>query len=382
MPSSSSSSSARASLGVTSSRSAGSRRRSRVAISSTSRSGRDDPDDAGQRLEVGAQPLELVDQRPRVLRVEQHQIGHRGHAHLAQRAPAVDHRRFARHQRRLRDRLLRTGGFGRGQRGTQQRRQPDARVRCVCRCPSSSSRRRAPSTRRPPRTAPACPARVWLCVDGQVRVALGLRIRRRLRTACSTARSTAASTIQVSLDIWSRTARADRPRRSTDCASEPGRCRSAVSDHSVVGAVADHLGVVAAGAGVGAGDLAQRGQQHRHALAAGHLAAVAVLVVPLAGDGEEPGHVLGALGVAADPEQIGQHARRADRPGEVLGVASRAGPPAGSAARVGLVPRTRSASHPDILGGNGIQLVGGVVPAPAGSRDRRSSARNRRAATR
>ena len=58
------------------------------------------------------------------------------------------------------------------------------------------------------------------------------------RPRCSTARSTAANTIQVSLDIWSRTARAANPSRSTDCASAPARCRSAVSDHSVVGAVA------------------------------------------------------------------------------------------------------------------------------------------------
>ena len=55
---------------------------------------------------------------------------------------------------------------------------------------------------------------------------------------CSRARSSAESTIQVSLDIWSRTARAARLNRSTDCASEPGRRRSAVNAHSVVGAVA------------------------------------------------------------------------------------------------------------------------------------------------
>ena len=34
--------------------------------------------------------------------------------------------------------------------------------------------------------------------------------------ACRSARSTAASTIQVSFDIWSRTARAASPSRSTD----------------------------------------------------------------------------------------------------------------------------------------------------------------------
>jgi hypothetical protein len=56
--------------------------------------------------------------------------------------------------------------------------------------------------------------------------------------ACSRARSTAASTIHVSFDIWSRTARAANPSRSTDCASDPDRCRSAVNDHSVLWAVA------------------------------------------------------------------------------------------------------------------------------------------------
>ena len=49
-------------------------------------------------------------------------------------------------------------------------------------------------------------------------------------------RSTTPSTIQVSLDIWSRTARAARPRPSTDWASDPARVRSAVSDQSVYGA--------------------------------------------------------------------------------------------------------------------------------------------------
>ena len=56
--------------------------------------------------------------------------------------------------------------------------------------------------------------------------------------ACRNARSTAANTIQVSLDIWSRTARAASPSRSTDCASDPARCRSAVNDHNVDCAVA------------------------------------------------------------------------------------------------------------------------------------------------
>jgi hypothetical protein len=40
------------------------------------------------------------------------------------------------------------------------------------------------------------------------------------------------------LDIWSRTDLAENPRRSTAWASDPGRCRSAVSAHSVVAAVA------------------------------------------------------------------------------------------------------------------------------------------------
>ena len=53
-------------------------------------------------------------------------------------------------------------------------------------------------------------------------------------SGCSaSARSTAPSTIQVSLDIWSRTDLVDRPSPSMDWASDPGRCRSTVSDHSV-----------------------------------------------------------------------------------------------------------------------------------------------------
>ncbi|SKS72194.1 Uncharacterised protein [Mycobacteroides abscessus subsp. abscessus] len=52
--------------------------------------------------------------------------------------------------------------------------------------------------------------------------------------AAAMARSIPPSTIQVSLDIWSRTARAARPSRSTDCASEPDRSLSTVRDHSWV----------------------------------------------------------------------------------------------------------------------------------------------------
>ena len=52
------------------------------------------------------------------------------------------------------------------------------------------------------------------------------------------ARSTPASTIQVSLDSWSRTARAASARPSTDWTRDPGRSGSTVSDHSVDGATA------------------------------------------------------------------------------------------------------------------------------------------------
>ena len=54
----------------------------------------------------------------------------------------------------------------------------------------------------------------------------------------ATARSTPASTIQVSLDSWSRTARAASASPSTDWTSDPGRFGSTVSDHSVDGTTA------------------------------------------------------------------------------------------------------------------------------------------------
>jgi hypothetical protein len=81
------------------------------------------------------------------------------------------------------------------------------------------------------------PASVWLCAADRYASPSACDSGGTL-LGCSTARSTDASTIHVSFDIWSRTARAARPSRSTDCASAPGRCRSAVSDHSVVGAIA------------------------------------------------------------------------------------------------------------------------------------------------
>ena len=73
--------------------------------------------------------------------------------------------------------------------------------------------------------------------------------------ACSaSARSTAPSTIQVSLDIWSRTDRAASPSRSIDCASDPGRIRSTVSDHSVRCAPATVVGIGPGCLGVAAGE--------------------------------------------------------------------------------------------------------------------------------
>ena len=75
---------------------------------------------AGQRLEVGAQPLELEHQRPRVLRVQQHQFGDRGDAHRAEIAPPVDDRRLAGHQRGFGDGLFGAGAADRRQRRPQQ----------------------------------------------------------------------------------------------------------------------------------------------------------------------------------------------------------------------------------------------------------------------
>ena len=232
-PSSSSASSSRLPSAVTSSRSAGSIRRSRAPISSTSRSGRDEP----QRLEVGAQPLELVDQRPRVLGVEQHQVGDRGDVDHAEIAPAVDDRRLAGHQRRLGDGLLGARAADRRQRRARAAPSGRGRARCACRCPSSSSRRPAPSTRRPARTAPASrQAFRGAPSPGTPRP--------RCATPATTVRGAAPRVRRPPTPSRCRWTSGREPRappspsRSTDCASEPGRCRSAVSDHSVVGAVA------------------------------------------------------------------------------------------------------------------------------------------------
>ena len=99
-------------------------RRNRVAISSTSRSGRDEPDDPGSDLRSATKPLELVDQRPRILGVEQHQVGHGSHTNRAGVASPIDDRRLTRHQRGLGDGLLSTRAADRRQGGTQQCRQP------------------------------------------------------------------------------------------------------------------------------------------------------------------------------------------------------------------------------------------------------------------
>ncbi len=94
-------------------------------------------------------------------------------------------------------------------------------------------------------------------------------------------------------------------------------------------------------------------QQDGDALAALHVLAVAVLVIALAGDDEQSGQVLGTFAVAAHPEQVGQHARRADEPGAAGQLHRRYGQ------RLGLDARRRP--HPDVLGRNAVQLVGGVA---------------------
>ncbi|CFE40483.1 Uncharacterised protein [Mycobacterium tuberculosis] len=121
----------------------------------------------------------------------------------------------------------------------------------------------------------------------------------------------------------------------------------------------DHVGPVvsAAGAscGVISGDLAQRGHQHRHALAFIGVLLVPENVVALAGDDQQPGHVLRALAVAAHPEQIGQHARRADRPGARSGFGRRRQ----HRHRYHLGMRTLRWAHPDIFCCNGFQRICG-----------------------
>ena len=92
---------------------------------------------------------------------------------LAQVAPPVDHRGFARHQRGLGDGLL-GAGCGPSSAWRAAARSAPARARSACRCPSWSSRRPGPSTRPPPGQRQH-PGQRQVLRRRQERVSLGLR---------------------------------------------------------------------------------------------------------------------------------------------------------------------------------------------------------------
>ena len=202
-------------------------------------------------------------------------------------ASPVDDRRLAGHQRRLGDGLLGAAAADRRQRRAAAARSAQGRVRCACRCPSSSSRRRAPSTRRPPRTARASrpafrgaptPDKPHPRCSIPAATVRGAAPRVRPPPAPSTCRWTSG--------------RAPRarpgPAARRIAPARPSRRRSAVSDHSVVGAVAI-ISCESPSAPVSVPVIcAQRGQQHRHTFAALHVLPVAELVIPLAGDDQQP----------------------------------------------------------------------------------------------